>query len=162
MEPLPGTGQEAPGAEQLPPHLEASPVPGCVPVRWPLQVPELDLVGSVCAPDIHREFHLQELVSLLPLNLNVAAEGRHHGGTDRQRLHFLCPGVQQPVYASYNKNTPESMDEPPSTLVPRVPQPWAAFCRGGWAAADSREENRDGGYNSGTRFSSLTPSSTGG
>lgn len=82
MEPLPGTEQEqeAPGAEQLPPHLEASPVPGCVPVRWPLQVPELDLIGSVCAPDIHRELHLQELVSLLPLNLNVAAEGCHHGG----------------------------------------------------------------------------------
>lgn len=49
-------------------------------MRWPLQVSELDLVGSICAPDLHRELHLQELVSLLPLNLNVAAEGRHHGG----------------------------------------------------------------------------------
>lgn len=49
-------------------------------MRWPLQVSKLDLIGGICAPDLHRELHLQELVSLLPLNLNTVAEGHHHRG----------------------------------------------------------------------------------
>lgn len=150
------------GPDQLPSHLEASPVPGCVPVRWPLQVSELDLVGSICAPDLHRELHLQELVSLLPLNLNVAAEGRHHGGltgTDCTSRVLVCSS--QSTSATTQTHQSLNMDElvgPSSTLVPWDPYPWAAFCRGGQAAGDSREGTREGGYNSGTRFSSPVPS----
>lgn len=82
---LPGTKaaprqEGAPGPARLSSHLESSPVPGRVPVCWPLHVAKLDLIGGICAPDLHRELYLQELVSLLPLHLNAAAEGYHHGG----------------------------------------------------------------------------------
>lgn len=67
------------GPHHISPHLESGPVPRRIPVRWPLQVSKLDLIGGICAPDLHGELHLQELVRLLPLNLNVVAEGHHHG-----------------------------------------------------------------------------------
>lgn len=57
------------GAGLLLSHLESGPVPRRIPVCWPLQVAKLDLIGGIHAPSLHREFHFQELVSLVPLHL---------------------------------------------------------------------------------------------
>lgn len=59
---------------------------------WPLQVPKLDFIGGIRAPDLHGELHLQELVRLLPVNLNAIAERHHHGLTGRDCNHrsLMC------------------------------------------------------------------------
>jgi hypothetical protein len=46
-------------------------------VRRPLEVPKLDLIGSLGAPYSSRELHLQELVGLVPVHLKWGAEGGH-------------------------------------------------------------------------------------
>lgn len=51
--------------------LIASPVPRGVVVCWPLKVPKLDLIGGLGAPYSSRKLHLQELVGLVPVHLDV-------------------------------------------------------------------------------------------
>jgi len=55
-------------------HLILGPVPGCVEMCWSLQVSKLDFVRSRRADDADREFHLQELVTFMPVNLEPNAE----------------------------------------------------------------------------------------
>lgn len=75
-------------------------------MRWPLQVPKLDLVGGVCAPDLHGELHLQELVSLLPLNLDVVTAGHHHGQAEAELVLPHCAAASSlPGHTGYNKTT---------------------------------------------------------
>ena len=56
--------------------LELGHVPGRVLVRRPLDVSELRLVRRVVVLDVEREFELEELVSLVPVDLRVEAEER--------------------------------------------------------------------------------------
>lgn len=99
-------------------------------MRRPLQVPKLDLVGGVCAPDLHRELHLQELVSLLPFNLRAQQKGITTGA-DGQMLLLSFPGAQQPAHTHgtpgatkphWTLNTDElvgsSHGDPPTLTVP--------------------------------------------
>lgn len=55
--------------------LKSSPVPGSVVVGGPLQVPKLDLIGSLGAPHTGRELHFQKLVGLMPMYLGVGQRG---------------------------------------------------------------------------------------
>lgn len=50
-------------------HLISSPVPRGVVMGRPLQMPKLDLIGGLGAPHTGRELHLQELVGLMPVDL---------------------------------------------------------------------------------------------
>ena len=38
-------------------------------MRWALKVSVLDVIGSMACKDIDREFHFEELVLLVPVNL---------------------------------------------------------------------------------------------
>lgn len=50
-------------------YLKPGPVPGSVPVCWSLQMPKLDLIGTIGATDSNRKFHLKKLVRLRPFHL---------------------------------------------------------------------------------------------
>ena len=56
--------------------LELGHVPGRVLVRRPLDVCELRLVRCVVVLDVERELELEELVSLVPVDLRIEAEER--------------------------------------------------------------------------------------
>ena len=56
--------------------LELCHVPGRVLVRRPLDVSELRLVRCVVVLDVERELELEELVSLVPVDLRIEAEER--------------------------------------------------------------------------------------
>lgn len=71
--PCPTTHLSPPGEGPTPTgptsDLKSGPVPGCVVVGGPLQVPELDLIGGLRTSHTGRELHLQELVGLVPVYL---------------------------------------------------------------------------------------------
>ena len=64
------------GANLVAANLELGHVPGRVLVRRPLDVSKLRLVRRVIVLDVERELELEELVSLVPVDLRIKAEER--------------------------------------------------------------------------------------